>query len=71
VRRPSKHAQARFREACLALAELSAEGFEIYVSPGSVHLMIGPSHDGTPLARALRENIADTVAVPRISGGDW
>lgn len=70
-RGPHTKQLALFRDACRLLNAVAGTGLELYVTPGSIHLLDGPSHEDTPQARALRENIIDTARVTGISGGDW
>lgn len=57
-----------FREAVELLRTIDPE-FELYVGSDVLHLIRGPSHDGS--GRPLRNNIVDSAGSLRIGGGDW
>lgn len=64
--------RAAVRELNAALAEVQKAhpDANYYLVPGMLHLMKGPSHDGTE-ARAQRGNVMASEPMPRAGGGDW
>lgn len=71
MRDPTDAERGDFQRACAILARLAARGFELYVTPGTVHLMTGSSHGPGVAAQPQRENSVEFASVPGISGGDW
>lgn len=59
-----------FERACRELRKLGPE-FSLYVGGSTLCLMRGPSHDDSPEANPLRENIVAAGHRLPISGGDW
>ena len=43
----------------------------LYNTPRMLHLMLGPTHDESHNPMPLQENIAASVPVSTLSGGDW
>lgn len=58
-----------FRRAAAALDRLGKQGLHIYMAPGSLCLLGGPSHDGHGSAR--QDRVLEEGSVTNGSGGDW
>ncbi len=71
ARDPRREQIVFFKAACRSLDAVARTGLALYVTPGTIHLLDGPSHDASTQARALRENIVESARVYGISGGDW
>jgi len=50
--------------------EIAELGFEVFLSPGGLHIMNGPHHSG-PNSNAQYDNIVLTIFVGAWDGGGW
>jgi hypothetical protein len=63
---------AKFKRAAKALAELGRAGGYLYLANDTLHLMSGPSHDGSGWNSSARQDrVVASVTIPRMGGGDW